>query len=62
MKHYLIARLKEPSTYRGLLICLTSFGIIISPEQLEAITIIGLFLVGVLEATTPDKGTSNASW
>ena len=35
--------------------CLTSFGIFISPEQIEAITFIGLFIVGVLGAATPDK-------
>lgn len=55
MKNYIITRFKEPSTYRGIVMCLTSFGIFISPEQIEAITFIGLFIVGVLGAATPDK-------
>lgn len=58
MRNYLIARLKEPSTYRGIVMCFTAFGILISPEQLEAVTFIGLFLVGLLGAATPDKGDS----
>ena len=56
MKGYVLARLKEPSTYRGIVLCLTAFGVFISPEQIEAITFIGLMLAGLLGATTPDKG------
>lgn len=55
MKKYIMARLSEPSTYRGIVMCLAAFGILISPEQIEAITFIGLFIVGILGATTPDK-------
>ena len=55
MKGYMMARLKEPSTYRGIVLCLTAFGIFISPEQVEAITFIGLMIAGLLGATTPDK-------
>ena len=56
MKKYIMARLSEPSTYRGIVMCLAAFGILISPEQIEAIIFIGLFIVGILGATTPDKG------
>lgn len=55
MKEYMMARLKEPSTYRGIVLCLTAFGIFISPEQVEAITFMGLMIAGLLGATTPDK-------
>lgn len=55
MKVHILARLKEPSTYRGIVLCLTAFGVFISPEQLDAITFIGLMLAGLLGATTPDK-------
>ena len=60
MKAYILARLKEPSTYRGIVMCLTAFGIAISPDQLEAITFIGLSIAGILGAVTPDKEGSNA--
>ena len=55
MKEYMMARLKEPSTYRGLVFCLTAFGVALSPEQTKAILMIGLFIAGLLGATTPDK-------
>lgn len=57
MKEYMLTRLKEPSTYRGIVLCLTAFGILISPKQIEAITFIGLMIAGLLGATTPDKDT-----
>lgn len=60
MRNYLIARLKEPSTYRGIVMCFTAFGILISPEQLEAVTFIGLFLVGLLGQPLLIKETLNA--
>ena len=60
MKDYILARLKEPSTYRGIAMCFTAFGIAISPDQLEAITFIGLSIAGIIGVATPDKGGSNA--
>ena len=55
MKDYILARLKEPSTYRGIAMCFTAFGIAISPDQLEAITFIGLSIAGILGVAAPDK-------
>ena len=60
MKAYILARLKEPSTYRGIAMCFTAFGIAISPDQIEAITFIGLFIAGILGVAAPDKGGSSA--
>lgn len=43
---YLIARLSEPSTYRGIFALLTAMGIAIQPDQAAAITALGLSLIG----------------
>lgn len=55
MNQYLLERIKEPSTWRGLILMLTSCGIVLNPEQVEAITFAGLFVAGLLGAATKDK-------
>jgi len=52
---YLKARLAEPSTWRGIALSLTSFGILLNPSQIEAITFWGLLVTGLLGSLTPDK-------
>ena len=47
---YLLDRAKEPSTWRGLVLIITSFGIALRPEQIEAISFAGL-----LGAATKDQ-------
>jgi hypothetical protein len=54
MKWYIIERLSEMSTWRGILALLTAAGIAISPEQATAITAAGLALIGVVGAFFPD--------
>jgi len=56
MKSYLLERLKEPSTWRGLTALLTAVGVALSPEQVNAIVGAGLALMGVLGVFTKDKG------
>lgn len=56
MKIYLLERLKEPSTWRGLTALLTAVGVALSPEQVNAIVSAGLALMGVLGVFTKDKG------
>ena len=56
MKSYLLERLKEPSTWRGLTALLTAVGVALSPEQVNAIVSAGLALMGVLGVFTKDKG------
>lgn len=51
---YLKARLKEPSTWRGIVLCLTAFGVSLSPDQIEAFVVVGLFISGAIGAGTPD--------
>ena len=52
---YLIDRLKEPSTWRGITALLTAFGIITSEEQAGAIIATGLSLIGLIGVFFPDK-------
>lgn len=52
---YLLSRIAEPSTWRGLFLLATVAGINISPEQQQAILTAGLGLVGLVGAFMPDK-------
>ena len=54
MKWYIIDRLSETSTWRGILALLTAAGIALSPEQASAITAAGLAAIGVIGAFFPD--------
>jgi len=52
---YIMARLAEPSTWRGIMALLTSVGLAISPEQAVAITSVGIGLIGLIGTFVPDK-------
>ena len=41
-------RIKQESTWRGLILMLTAFGVQIAPELQEAIITVGLALVGAI--------------
>lgn len=55
MQDYIIARAKEPSSWRGLFLVLTAIGIPVAPEMAELIIAIGLALAGVIGVAAPDK-------
>lgn len=55
MKDYIIARAKEPSTWRGLFLLLTAIGVPVAPEMANAIITIGLALAGAVGVASPDK-------
>ena len=55
MKDYLIARAKEPSTWRGIILVLTAAGVPIAPAMAESIISVGLAIAGLIGAVTPDK-------
>lgn len=55
MKEYIAERLKEPSTWRGLVLIATACGVPIAPELGEAIITIGLALAGGIGVLTADK-------
>ena len=46
---YLVSRLKEKSTYSGILALLSAVGLAIDPEQFSAIAAAVIALVGVFE-------------
>ena len=45
MKQYILERLKEPSTWRGIVMLLTAAGIPIAPQMQDVIISAGLALV-----------------
>ena len=55
MKQYLVERMKEPSTWRGIILLLTAAGVPIAPELQTVIISAGLGLAGLVGAITPDK-------
>ena len=57
MRRYLMARMQEPSTWRGIVLIATAFGTAISPPQQEAIVTVGLMIAGLIGAAFPDKPT-----
>ncbi len=55
MKDFFLNRLKEASTWRGLILLATSFGMQLSPDQSYAIASLGLALAGATGTIAPDK-------
>jgi H+/gluconate symporter-like permease len=51
---YLIARLQESSTWRGLVLLATAAGGTFKPEQVDAIVLIGVALAGAIAVAFPD--------
>lgn len=48
MLAYIIDRLKEASTWRGIIGLLTAAGVTISPEMIEQIVAAGLAVMGII--------------
>lgn len=57
---YLLERLKEPSTWRGLFAVFTAIGIKLAPDMQEAILTTGLALIGVINVARKEKNASDA--
>ena len=55
MRAYLLARLQEPSTWRGIMLIVTALGTALSPDQQEAIVAGGLLVAGLIGAALPDQ-------
>ena len=55
MKDYLLSRLKEPSTWRGLVLCASAFGMTLTPDQSYAIASLGMALAGSIGIISPDR-------
>lgn len=54
MLRFVIARLKEASTYRGIALVLTGLGIAYRPEIGDAIMAAGMALAGLFGVLLPD--------
>ena len=54
LKCYVLARAKEPSTWRGIVLVATACELALSPIQSEAVVVIGLALAGLIGAIFPD--------
>jgi hypothetical protein len=54
MKSYILNRLAEPSSWRGLFALLTAAGISIAPDQQTAIVSLGLAAIGFVGTFFPD--------
>lgn len=52
---YLVERLKEKSTWAGIVGIIGVFGITLGPEQVEAISIAGVAIAGVVSVFLKEK-------
>jgi len=56
LKRHMLARLREASTWRGLILLATALGLSLEPAQEEAIVVAGLGLAGLIGVLLPDGG------
>ena len=52
---WILARLREPSSWRGIVWLLTGFGLTLRPDQAEAIATAGMALAGLLGVFLRDE-------
>ena len=52
---YLLARLKEASTWRGIALLLTALGVQVAPEVQEAVISVGIAVAGAVGVLFPDS-------
>ena len=52
MKGFILARAKEPSTWRGLFLFLAAAGVPIAPAMADQIVTVGLALAGIVGMVT----------
>jgi hypothetical protein len=53
--NWILARLSEPSTWRGLVWLLTAFGVSLRPEVWQQITAVGMAVAGLIGVVTREK-------
>ena len=51
---FIVARLSEASTYKGIFLLLTAAGVVLKPEMQAAIVSLGLALTGLIGVAAPD--------
>lgn len=52
---YALNRMKEASTWRGIVVAATGFGIQINPDMIEPIVSVGLAIAGLIGVLFKDK-------
>lgn len=55
MKSYLLERLKEPSTWRGIIYMITAAGVPVAPALADSIIAVGLAVAGLIGVLAPGK-------
>lgn len=55
MKQKIIDRLREPSTWRGIIALLGACGWVLTPDQGEAVIAVALAVIGAIGVFTDDK-------
>ena len=53
--NYIVDRLKEPSSWRGLVMIATAFGVTVNPDLLPSIIAVGTGLAGFIGFVSKDK-------
>ena len=53
--NYMLGRLSEASTWRGIIALITSLGITLAPDQQEAVITVGLAVIGAIGVFFKDK-------
>jgi hypothetical protein len=57
MIDFFLARLREASTWRGIVMMFTAAGVVLSAAQTEAVIAAGMALVGAIGVFLPDRRT-----
>ena len=55
MKTYILQRIKEASTWRGVILLLTAIGVPVAPAMADSIIAAGLAIAGLIGAFSTDK-------
>jgi len=55
MKNYILDRIREASTWRGIILVLTAVGVPVAPAMADSIISAGLALAGLIGTFSPDK-------
>lgn len=55
--NWILERLKEQSTWRGLVLLATALGVKLEPDHAEAIITLGLAIVGFINVLRKDRAT-----
>lgn len=59
LKSFLLARIREASTWRGIVLFLTAAGVPIAPAAADAVIAAGLAIAGLIGVFMPDAGGDN---